>query len=130
MKSAYDVINWDGLLYKMGKLGIQNKLWHFFKSWLQGSTAQIMLHGQNSETFTISWSIKQGGMLSTLFFVIFYYDIHACVKDGPTQSLRFHDNDMGSPTMADDTLLLSLTITGLQTMITNAFNYAKKWRLE
>ena len=32
--------------------------------------------------------------------------------------------------MADDTLLLSTTVNGLQVMIDNAYNYGRKWRLE
>ena len=128
IQSAYDVINWHGLLYKMALIGIKDKLWHLFRVWLFGSTAQILVHGQSSDIFDISRSIKQGGLLSTLYFVAFYYDIHRNVKEGPTQSLTFHDIDIASPTMADDTLLVSTSVKGLQLMIDNAFNYATRWR--
>lgn len=130
IKSAYDVINWDGLLLKLANLGIRHKLWHFFQRWLRGSTAQVLVQGVSSNTFEISRSIKQGGLLSTLFFVVLYHDIHHCVIQGNTQALTFHNIDIGSPTMADDTLLLSLTVNGLQIMIDNAFRYGRKWRLE
>jgi len=130
IKSAYDVINWNGLLVKLAKIGITNKLWHFFRQWLKGSTAQILVQGETSDPFAISRSIKQGGLLSTFFFVTFYNDIHASVTQGPTQSLTFHNRDIGSPTMADDTLLLSATVKGLQVMIDNAYQYGRTWRLE
>lgn len=130
IKSAYDVINWDGLLYKLAKLGISNKLWHFFKIWLSGSTAQIRVQGESSDIFDISRSIKQGGLLSTFFFVVFYHDVHVCVTQGDSHALMLHDEDISSPTMADDTLLLSTTVMGLQTMLNNAHSYGRMWRLE
>ena len=130
IQSAYDVINWDGLLFKMSLLGITDKLWQLFKVWLQGSTSQVRLQGYYSNIFKISRSIKQGGLLSTFFFVLFYHDIHNSVIQGSTQSLTLHGLDMGSPIMADDTLLLSATVNGLQAMINNACKYGRKWRLE
>jgi len=130
IKSAYDVINWQGLLVKLWKLGIKGKLWHLFERWVTGSTAHVSVRGNASEQFDITRSIKQGGLLSTFYFVAFYQDIHSFVTRGATQSLRFHDIDIGSPTMADDTLLLSMTARGLQTMIDNAFRYGKLWRFQ
>ena len=129
IKSAYDVINWHGLLVKLWELGIRDKLWHLFANWLYGSTACVSVQGNRSGNFEISRSIKQGGLLSTFYFVVFYNDIHSAVKKGATQALTFNDKDLSSPTMADDTLLLSMTVRGLQTMISNAYSYANLWRL-
>jgi len=130
IKSAYDIINWKGLLVKLWRLGINGKLWHLFERWLTGSTAHVSIQGISSDSFDITRSIKQGGLLSTFYFVTYYQDIHSFVTKGATQSLRFHDMDIGSPTMADDTLLLSMTARGLQTMIDNAFLYGNLWRLQ
>ena len=130
IRSAYDVINWEGLLYKLYHLGITDKLWHFFKAWLQGSTAQVRVGDHCSDTFNITRSIKQGGVLSTFYFVVFYSDIHARASYGNTQYLQFHGKDFGSPTMADDTLLLSTTVNGLQNMISNVCLYGKQWRID
>jgi len=129
IQSAYDVIHWDGLLVKMAQLGIKGKLWHLFRDWLSGSTAQVRAYGKCSDVFQISRSIKQGGLLSVFYFVAFYHDIHDYVKKGNTQQLMFHGVEMGSPTMADDTLLLSTTVNGLQVMLNNAFKYGRQWRL-
>ena len=130
IKSAYDVINWQGLLVKLWNLGIKHKLWNLFEHWLTGSTAHISTNGEASSVFQISRSIKQGGLLSTFYFLVFYHDIHSFVRRGSTQPLTFHNRDISSPTMADDTLLLSMTPRGLQTMIDNAYMYGRLWRLE
>jgi len=130
IKSAYDVINWQGLLVKLWNLGIKHKLWNLFEQWLTGSTAHISTNCEASSVFEISRSIKQGGLLSTFYFLVFYHDMHSFVTRGSTQPLTFHNRDISSPTMADDTLLLSTTPRGLQTMIDNAYMYGRLWRLE
>jgi hypothetical protein len=130
IKSAYDVIHWQGLLVKLWNLGIKHKLWNLIEHWLTGSTAHISTNGEASSVFQISRSIKQGGLLSTFYFLAFYHDIHSFVRRGSTQPLTFHNRDISSPTMADDTLLLSMTPRGLQTMIDNAYMYGRLWRLE
>ena len=89
-----------------------------------------MVQGEVSDIFQITRSIKQGGILSTFFFVAYYHDIHEFVTRGHHQALTFHQRDISSPTMADDTLLLSATVHGLQTMIDNAYLYGRLWRLE
>ncbi|KAK2159245.1 hypothetical protein LSH36_156g15020 [Paralvinella palmiformis] len=114
IKSAYDVINWQGLLVKFWNLGIKHKLWNLFEHWL---TAHISTNGEASSVFQISRSIKQGGLLSTFYFLVFCHDIHSFVRRGSTQPLTFHNRDISSSTMADDTLLISMTPRGLQTMI-------------
>ena len=64
------------------------------------------------------------------YFLTFYHDIHKSVIGGNTNSLTFHSHDVSSPTMADATLLLSLSPSGLQRMIDNAYNYSRMWRIK
>ena len=130
INKAFDVIWWDGLLYKLSQIGIKDKLWFLFRECLQGSSARILTHGEMSNAFPVTRSIKQGGLLSMLFFTVFYHDIHEYVRRGSVLPLSIYDIDISSPTMADDTLLLSVSVNGLQTMLNNAYNYSCKWRLK
>jgi hypothetical protein len=62
------------------------------------------------------------------YFTVAYHDIHEFVnqhRDG----LVYHDMDVSSPTLADDTLLMSNTVNGLQRMMHCAHEYGKLWRL-
>ena len=130
IKSAFDIVNWESLLVKIWNIGIRDKLWSLFECWLQDSSAIVNIHGHKSESFKITRSIKQGGLLSIFYFAVFYNDLHDFVKKGSTQYLTFNGIDISSPTMADDTLLLSLTPRGLQTMLDNAYTFAKLWRFQ
>ena len=75
----------------------------------------MIVNGHKSSSFEISRSIKQGGLMSTFFFLAFYYDVHEYIRRGDTTPVVFHNQDISSPTMADDTLLLSASPVGLQT---------------
>ena len=64
IKQAFNKIWWNGLFYKMFKLGITDKLWLLFNNWFKGSTCSVLYNGTLSDPFNISCSIKQGGVLS------------------------------------------------------------------
>jgi endonuclease/exonuclease/phosphatase family metal-dependent hydrolase len=128
IKSAFDVIWWDGLLYKMSTIGVKNKLWWLFKNWLMDSSGSVLLNGEISNSFNITRSIKQGGLLSVFYFTVAYFDIHNTVRCG-NDGLKYYDIDVGSPTLADDTVLLSNTVAGLQRMINKAFQFSRQWRI-
>ena len=127
LKQALDKVSWNTLLYKFGKIGVKDKLWWIFRNSPYDSVSCVLLNGTFSERFTISRSIKQGGMLSMLYFIVSYYDIHDVVSSSG-DSLKIHGQDFGSMTLADDTFLLSNTVRGLQNMIDLAVDYAKKWK--
>ena len=128
IKQAFDTIWWQGLLYKFTRIGITDKLWFLFKEWLEGSTCSILLDGVTSKQFNISRSIKQGGLLSMFFFTVAYHDIHQYMQK-TSDGLTYYGKDVSSLTLADDTLLLSYTVNGLQRMIDQASQYGRQWRL-
>jgi len=70
IQQAFDTIWWDGLFYKMYNIGIRDKLWLLFDNWFQGSSCSVLFNGKLSDDFTISRSIKQGGVFSMYAFCI------------------------------------------------------------
>ena len=54
-------------------------------------------------------------------------DIHESVDKG--EGLRINGINVGSLTLADDTVLLSLTPRDLQSMVDRAHEYSRKWRI-
>ena len=109
-------------------MGITDQLWWLFKNWLSDSSCCILLNGDLSDAFSISRSIKQGGMLSMFFYVASNYDIHDFVNNENT-GLKVNGVDISSPTLADDTVLLSNKVDGLNVMINKAFLYSRMWRI-
>ena len=130
IQQAFDTVWWSGLLYKIAHLGIRDKLWFLFKEWLYGSKCSVMLNGEFSSPFSISRSIKQGGMLSMLLFCIAHHDVHTEVAKRPAHRIIYNNVDVSSLSYADDTLLMSNTVNGLQYMLTNLFQYGRKWRVK
>ena len=93
LKSAFHVIWWDGLLYKL-----KDKLWWLFRNCLLESLCSVLLNGETSTSFIITRSMKQGGLLSVFYFTVAYFDIHRAVNSG-LDGLRYHGLDVGSPTL-------------------------------
>jgi len=126
-EQAFDRVWWNGLLYKLHNIGINGRLWLLFREWLLGSKCCVLLDGILSDRFPISRSIKQGGLLSMFFYVVSNSDIHSAVDGG--EGLRVNNVNVSSLTLADDTVLLSLTASGLQNMMNRAYQYSKQWRI-
>ena len=128
IEKCFDRIWWSGLMWKMNQIGIDNKLWHLLYDWMIGSCCCVYLNGQVSDSFTISRSIKQGGIMSMLNLCIFMNDIHQFVDPDMKFGIRCHDLYLGSLSYADDLILMSHTKRGLDNMMENAYEFARKWR--
>ncbi len=109
------------MLYKLHNIGINGRLWLFFRECLVGSMCCVLLDGMMSNNFDITRSIKQGGILSMFFYVVSNSDIHNAVDCG--DGLHVNDMNVSSLTLADDTVLLSLSRAGLQAMMSRAHVY-------
>ena len=133
ISQAFDRIWINGLLYKLFRIGIVDKLWLLIKDWFTNNVCSILLNGVITEPFNISRSIKQGGILSMFFFAISFYDVHDYIKQpspsDPVLGLKCGDVYIGSPAYADDLLLLCNTVNGLNNMLDRAYMYSKQWRL-
>lgn len=128
IEKCFDKLWWDGLLFKMHKIGFDNKLWHLMYDWFQSSNCRVCVNGHVSDAFSISRSIKQGGILSMINLCIFMCDIHQYIDERCDLGLYCDDNYVGSPTFADDIMLLSSTKSNLDEMMANAWDYSRKWR--
>jgi len=129
IQKAFDSVWWSGLLYKMSKIGIKDKLWFLCRNWLHGSRCSVLINGEAYPSFPITRSIKQGGLLSMLMFCISIYDIHSTVVQPPAQGIMYNGEDVSSLTFADDMLLLSSSVSDLQRMLDNVHDYGTKWHI-
>ena len=57
IEKCFDKIWGDGLLYKLHRIGITDKLWLLFKDWLHGSQGVVYVNGKFSEKFDVTRSI-------------------------------------------------------------------------
>lgn len=127
-EKAFDKVWWNGLLVKLHNIGIRDKMWFLIKEWLHGSMCSVLVNGMVSEPFKITRSIKQGGLLSMFLYVAFINDFHPYVNANGS-GLKVYDLDVGSPTQADDILMLTNTKYGLDDMMSLAAEYGVLWRI-
>ncbi len=79
LSKAFDTLDHDILLRKMGKYGIRGIANDWFKSYLTKRNLRVKLNVENSiiksDTFDISYGTAQGSCLGPLLFIIFCNDI-------------------------------------------------------
>ena len=129
MRKAFDMVR-HSLLFK--KLMSRNIPLIFLRLMLYmylKQTAQVKWNGKLSEKFTIQNGVKQGAVLSAVLFCLYI--------DGLIKKLRkkregcwFKNSYVGIIVYADDIVLLSPSIDGLQRMINDCFHYAHEHNLE
>ena len=129
LEKCFDKIWWDGLLYKLHRMGITNNLWLLFRDWLMNSSCIVLNNGVYSDKLQITRSIRQGGVLSMLMMAFAFCDIHSYIDPGLDLGIAHGDTYLGTPAYADDIVLMSNTKNGLQTMLDNAYQYSRMWRV-
>jgi hypothetical protein len=128
IEKCFDKIWWNGLFYKLYHLGMTDKLWLLIRNWYIGSTCVVLTNGVYSDKFTITRSIRQGGVMSMLMMAVAFSDIHSSIDPDYEYGLAHGNTYLGTPAYADDLAALSSTKNGLQTMLNNAHRYAQMWR--
>ena len=93
-------------------------------SWLTKSFAKVKWNDKVSEPFQINAGVRQGGVLSPLLFAVYFEDIlnelktqkKGCIVSGVY---------LGCFLYADDILLLSQSVTCMQSMLNICSNVSK-----
>ena len=91
-------------------------------------TAKVKWNGALSDAFSILNGVKQGAVLSAILFCVYVDDLIKELRrkrDGCWINQRY----VGIIVYADDIVLLSPTLDGLQRMVNTCSNYAKKFHL-
>ena len=102
------------------------------KSMYRTVQACVRCGSENTEYFTCLQGLKQGCLVSPTLFSLFINELaHDIISHGK-HGLQFSPNDIEFFIMlfADDIVLLSATIIGLQNQITALYNAAKRLRLQ
>ena len=75
IKKAFDKVWHAGLLHKLKTIGITGKLLKLLESYLHNRRQQVVIEGVSSATVNLLAGVPQGGILSTLLFLLFINDI-------------------------------------------------------
>lgn len=124
-RAAFDSIPREALFYKLYGYGISTKMISVIRAIYKENFARVWDGKFLSDEFETSMGVKQGCVLSTLFFVLYINDIIDSVKGGIVMSGK----NIPGLMFADDLVFLSETINGMQLMINRLERYCKTWNL-
>jgi len=123
---AFDKIRHDVLFKKLYDKGLPPITVRIIMNMYLNGSAQVKWDGCTSMSFDVSNGVKQGSVISPLFFTI-YVDELICKLEGSGYGCKLGVNYYGILIYADDIFLLSPSFYGLQIMldICNSFATTK-----
>jgi hypothetical protein len=121
---AFDHTSTDGVLYKLGKLGVKGNLLHWIKSFLSNRTAKVRVGNQLSEPRTLSKGVPQGAVLSPALFNVMMSDLP---KPPPGVKTKTFADDVAVYTTAKNADKAEQI---LQPYLNRLYKWGKKWGLE
>jgi len=80
LSKAFDKVNHHGLYLKLMNRRISVELLLVFENWFSGCSACVKWNEAWSATFTVSFGVRQGSVLSPFLFNIYIARINDCTK--------------------------------------------------
>lgn len=124
---AFDTVWWDGLFYKLYNMGMKGKSWRILREWYGKMVSSVVLGERTSPTFPVYQGVRQGGVLSPWLFLCYNNDLPEVLRS-TGHGLTVEDIKLSSLLIADDITLLSLRVSGLQSLLNKVEEYSTKWR--
>ena len=124
-QKAFDVVNHDILRTRLHMKGIQGQAWTLIDDLHQGCSEKVKWKGDYSRYYNVAQGVRQGGVLSTILYKEY---MDPLLKDLELASTGAHIGDIycGTPTCADDVLLIAYDSSELQAMLQKAYSYSRE----
>ena len=128
-KKAYDSVWQEALMLKLLRSGIRGNYFGVIRNMYNNCESCIKYDGRLSETFEVKTGVKQGDVLSPNLFNLFINDLHE-IFSNDNDSPKINENEyIHCLLYADDLVLLSTTVDGLQAKMNKLNVYCNKWSL-
>ena len=129
---AYDTVWWQGLWYKMRKMGVEGKMLRVLQSMYQKVESAVVTEEGRTGWFRNTRGVKQGGVLSPWLYSVY---INGVVKEMKRTGLgvrveagKVGEEWVGCWLYADDIVLICENEEEAQRMVQVVEEYAKRWR--
>ena len=130
LKKAFDSVWRQGLLHKMKCLGLGKKVVNLVSGMYRYTCTSIIHNDKILPKILTNKGVKQGDNLSPPFFNIYINDLPEAIEVGKTDPVTLMDTNINCLMWADDIILMSEKVEGLQQCINNLEKYCMKWKLE
>lgn len=120
---AFDKVWHNGLLYKLYKLGVPDRLVHIIRDYLSDRTFRFRVEGTHSSPRPIRAGVPQGSVLSPLLFSLYVNDIPRTPR---VELALFADDTALYATERDRSKLFQR----LQSAATTLGDWFRLWRIE
>ena len=122
-RKAFDVVNQSILKSKLFQTSVKRPLWAMIDDLYMNSAECIRWKGVDSDMYSVSQGVKQGGVLSPLLYKTYINDLLVSMRRAEL-GLQIGGIYLGTPTVADDVLLMSTNQLELQAMLNMAHDYS------
>jgi hypothetical protein len=127
VRSAYDTVWRNGLLYRLHECGVSGRMFTLIKSMLALTVRRVVIQGSNSSNFSPQLGLPQGAVLSPLLYALFVNPL-AVNLNALNLGVEVYERRVSVLLYADDLVLLADNAEDLQRMLNCAAEFAKKWR--
>ena len=128
-RKAFDVVNHELLKSKLFTTNLKRPLWTLVDDMYMGGNEVIRWKGTYSEPYEVRQGVKQGGVLSPSLYKLYIFDLLRSLRSA---GLGVHIGHLylGTPSCADDVLLLSNLPSEMQAMLNINSEYSKRHKYE
>ena len=123
-QKAFDVVSHELLKLKLFHAGVNGNSWALIDDLYTGCKEVVRWKGQDSRPYNVNQGVRQGGVLSTTLYKEYINPFLLDLERSNT-GLTIGHVFIGSPTCADDVLLLSDSSSQLQVMLNEAYSYSQ-----
>ena len=129
IRKAFDTVWHKGLLHKLKLLGKESQYLDLISNAYRNITSVVSVNTYQSSPFNIQRGVRQRGVLSSLFYLVFINDLVEEL-DKSNLGVSVCDIKAGNPTLVDDLTLITRSPLLLQRMINICADYAMNWKFQ
>ena len=129
IRKAFDTVWIEGLLHKLYKSGMSNKIWRLVREGYRNFECSAYVAGRPGGWFIPQRGVHQGAPLSMKLYQVYLNDLLQQLRES-IFGARLNAIDGTCPSFADDTTIVALYKHAMNKLLELAFNHKTKWGYE